>query len=292
MHPLAVKTVEKLDSITFDELLGQSDPFVSAECRFDLSEVRWVSPAGLVQLAAACHALKRDGHQPVVVIPSNSVRSYMCRAGWVSVVRGVARLEPVSLDLVIAAIRNQRGGNPMLLEVTKIDSGGELPELLDKIVWVLQHRLRYAKYDAFDVATAVSEVYQNTFEHSTKTCGFLAMQVYGDGVKRFVEIGFSDYDDGVLRTLTRNPKYDAIKDDGNAILTAAELGTSQFDDRTRGTGLYHLLQITRKHEGSVQIRSGRATARFRWDKKKGWVFPVALMPGVQVALTLRAKSAA
>lgn len=292
MRALALKPIDKLDAVTFDEFIGRYDPFGSSECRLDLSDVQLVTPAGMVQLVAACHALKQGGRRPTVVVPQNSVRSYLCRAGCINVLRGVARLEPVSIDLVLAALRNERGGSPMLLEVTKLDSGATLPVLLDKIVHVLRSQLHFRKEDAFDAAVAISEVCQNTFEHGAGTSGFLAMQVYGQGPKRFVEVGLADYGDGLRTTLTRNPRHATIRDDGAAILCAVELGTSQFDDRTRGTGLYHLVEIARKHGGSVQIRSGAAKVRFRMDKAKGWMFAVPAVPGVQVALTLRDRYAA
>lgn len=177
----------------------------------------------------------------------------------------------------------------MLIEVTKIQNGAELPALLDRIVYVLCHRLKYKKHDAFDVTIAVSEICQNTFDHNTHSCGFLAMQVYRGGPGRFLEIGVADYGDGLAATLKRNPHNPPILSDMEAIHQATQLGTSEFSDRTRGTGLYHLLEITYKHGGSVQIRSGGATMRYRMDKQQGWGFHVVPMPGVQIALTLPTK---
>jgi hypothetical protein len=74
-----------------------------------------------------------------------------------------------------------------------------------------------------------------------------------------------------------------------AIRLATKLGASEHDDPTKGTGLYHLLEIIYKHEGSVQIRWGSAKVRYRMDKQAGWTFHVARMPSVRVALTLPTK---
>src|SRR6185503_9760628 len=133
---------------------------------------------------------------------------------------------------------------PMLVEVTRIDSGGAVPPLLDQIVWVLRYRLKYRKHDAFDVTTAVSELCQNTFDHNSGTPGFVAMQVYGKESKRFLEVGVSDLGAGLAETLRRNPKNGLIRSDLGAIKLATKLGTSEHDDPTRGTGLFHLLEIT------------------------------------------------
>jgi hypothetical protein len=282
--------MEKLDAASFDELLG-NDPFVRQNGRsvvFDLTGVRFVAPSALVQLAAACHALARGGHKPKIAIDVDSVRSYVARAGFVSVIEDVAEMEPFMSPLLYGS---RRGANPLLIEVTRIKSGYELPDLLDQIVWVLRNRLKYKKFDAFDVATAISEICQNTFDHNQYTCGFLAMQVYGKGSRRFLEIGIADYGDGLAATLARNPRNGVIQSDSAALEVATRLGTSEHDDPTRGTGLHHLLELTYKHEGSVQIRSGAAKVRYRMDKRKGWFFSVPLMPGVQVALQLRSKVA-
>jgi len=281
-------SIIKLDSISFDDLLKQQDPFGADEATLDLTDVQFVSPAALVQLAAACHALTRDGRPPVIRVVEPDVRSYLSRAGFFAVLEGVAAVDPP----MIRSHRYEalRGSNPLLIEVTKLEKGRELPDLLDAIVTVLRERLKYRKYDAFDVATAVSEIAQNTFDHNAHTCGFVAMQVYGKGKRRFLEIGVADFGDGLAATLRRNPQH-APRTDVDAIKLAVQLGTSEHDDPTRGTGLHHLLEITYKHEGSVQIRSGAAKVRYRMDERRGWIFVVPSMPGVQIALTLRSKEA-
>ncbi len=115
------------------------------------------------------------------------------------------------------------------------------------------------------------------------------MQVYQRGPKCFLEIAVADYGEGLATTLRRNPDNPPIISDKEAIRQATQLGISEFSDRTRGTGLYHLLEIAYKHSGSVQIRSGSAKVRFRMDKQRGWDFSVTSMPGVQIALTLPTK---
>lgn len=275
---------EKLDSISFDTLLATQRPFENSGGSFDLSGVRFVSPAALVQLAAACHVVAREGGNASILVPDPSVRSYLARAGLEGALDDVAQIQPSTSR----AYRAWHGTNPMLIEVSKIKSGAELPELLDRIIWALQHRLRFRKSDAFDVATVVSEVCQNTFDHNDDTFGFLAMQVYGGTTKRFLEIGIADYGIGLAKSLRRNAKNPAVSDD-RAILLATRPGVSAIDDPTRGTGLHHLLQKTYRHRGSVQIRSGRAKLRFRMDKRRGWSFRVPTMPGVQIALTLPAS---
>ena len=277
----------KLDSVSFDELMARQEPFQGGSCTFDLSGVQLITPSALVQLAAVCYALHEDDQEPVIILDNPSVCTYLARAGFMATVSPVAKIEPSSFtDYPYEYLR---GSNPMLMELTKMESGAALPDLLDNIVYVLRRKLTYLKYDAFDVVTAISEICQNTFDHNRQTCGFIAMQGYGKGSKRFLEIGVADYGEGLAETLRRNPKNPKIPSDLEAIALATKLGTSEHDDPTRGTGLYHLLEITYKHEGAVQIRSGAGKVRYRMDKKQGWAFSVPYVPGVQVALTLGTK---
>ena len=282
------QVIERVDSVTFDKIVAQADPFFGNDCSFDLTSVKWVSPAGLVQLATTCYALNKIGRRPSIFLSDDSVASYLSRSGFVAAIRPVATIEPGSLATV--PFDWVRGSNPMLIEVTKIETGRDLPQLLDNIVMVLRTKLKYKKRDAFDVATVISEVGQNTFDHNKETCGFVAMQVYERQRGRsFLEIGIGDYGDGIAKTLSRNPNNPVVKTDLEAIQIATNLGVSEHDDPTRGTGLYHLLEITYKHEGMVQIRSGRGNVRYQMDKRMGFPFPVAYVPGVQIALQLARK---
>jgi hypothetical protein len=61
-------------------------------------------------------------------------------------------------------------------------------------------------------------------------------------------------------------------------------GASAYADPTRGTGLYHLLELVAKQAGAVQIRSGTATVHY--DRHQRWTGTVPWMAGVHVALTL------
>lgn len=281
----------KLDSVSFDRFLEDHRPLTDGDGRLDLKGVTLITPGALVPLAALCHAMAKVGKSPVILTDDDSVRRYLLRSGFVTEVSSVAVFEPQITPALAVLYSRWRGANPMILEVKRIANGAALPVLLDQIVWVLRYRLKYRKHDAYDVTTAISEICQNTFDHNSGTAGLIAMQVYGKGEKRFLEIGVSDDGVGLAATLRRNPKNGPILSDFEAIQTATELGTSEHDDLTRGTGLYHLLQITYRHKGSIQIRSGSSKVRYRMDRQRGWGFAVTPTPGVHVALTLPSKAA-
>ena len=280
----------KLSSDTLDQLLRRQNPFVTGLDILDLGQVTFITPGGLVPLAAICHALARQQRSLTIKVDNVAVRGYLMRSGFPAVVRNLASIEPALPPVASLLSDMRRGTNPLLIELTLLESGSGLPQLLDQIVRVLRYRLKYKKYEAFDIATAVSEICQNTFDHNDQTCGFIAMQGYNGQKGRFIEIAVADFGIGLAQTLRRNPKNSHIKNDYDAIRHAAQLGTSEHDDPTRGTGLHHLLEIAYRHGGSVQIRSGAATVRYRMDKKQGWFFSAVPIPGVHISFGLRSKA--
>lgn len=281
-------TISKLDAVAFDALLRTQDPFGASNPRFDLRGVKFITPSAMVQLAAACHALDQEGRRATISLHGLEVPSYLLRSNFVKVVQSVARFDPPYKANLLDTFDHLQGSKSVLVEVTKIETGRALQKLLPRIVDGLIVQLGYPENAAFDVATAVSEISQNTFDHNDETCGFLAMQVYRQASTPFLEIGVADYGDGLATTLRRNQAYAYLTTDWEAIEHAIQNRTSQYDDKTRGTGLHHLMRIASTHSGSVQIRSGNASLRYRADKQTGRRIAVPPMPGVHIALTLPA----
>lgn len=284
MGRVVAAPIRKLTGVTFDALLERANPFRDAACEFDLRDVELVTPSAMVQVAAAAHALAQEGRLLTIRVERDSVRSYLARCGLVEALEGVAQIEP-SMSADIHRYDHLRGSNLHLLEITKIQDGRALPGLLDRIVNLLRTKFKYRKNDALDIATVISEVSQNTFDHNDGAYGFIALQVYRGKNGRFAEFGVADCGLGLRTTLSRNPRY-RISSDVQAIQLATQLGVSQHADETRGTGLHHLLRIAYKHAGSVLIRSGGGKVSYRGDTQRGVGFPVPPMPGVQIQVHL------
>jgi anti-sigma regulatory factor (Ser/Thr protein kinase) len=243
-----------------------------------------LTPAALVQLAAACYALRHAGRQPVLRADEAAVRRDLWRCGFVQVVQPVTTLEP---PLVLAPGADQAPRtSPLLLNVTRLATSADLPALLDRLLAILRQRLHYRPDDARDVATAVSELCQNTFDHNAHAGAFLAMQVAGGADPRGLELAIADDGAGLAATLRRHPHQAPPASDLEAIQLAVRRGTSAYDDPTRGTGLYHLLALIAKQAGVVQIRSGTATVRYQRGQPQEWASAVPWRPGVHVTLTL------
>ncbi|MGK2860237.1 MAG: hypothetical protein ACSLFQ_23825 [Thermoanaerobaculia bacterium] len=286
------ENIDQLNSATFDDFLRVANPFANGQTSLDLRDVRFISSGALVQLAAASHGIAARSGRPTICVENANVRTYLVRSGFVAAVAREAQFDPAFEENVLHQFDHLHGSNPMLLEVTKIETGSSLPPLLDRIVALLRTKLQYRKPDAFDLATVISEVAQNTFDHNSQTCGFLALQAYKPRRgRRFVEIGIADFGAGLRATLERNPDAAQwIKSDTDAIAIATRLGMSQHQDATRGTGLHHLLRVAVRGGGSVHIRSGTGKIVYRGDRNQGYRFTVPAMPGVQVVISVPTRT--
>lgn len=100
----------------------------------------------------------------------------------------------------------------------------------------------------------------------------------------------ADIGAGVATTLRGNSHHAHLTSDLEAVKHATRPLVSRYADPTHGTGLFHLVETTYKHRGTVQIRSGAGTVRYRTERKQGWGFHVPSLPGVQIALTLPSKA--
>lgn len=68
MSHIKPSTISKLDAISFDALLREQGILVSPAPRFDLRSVRFITLAELVQLAATCYALHREGRAATTML--------------------------------------------------------------------------------------------------------------------------------------------------------------------------------------------------------------------------------
>ena len=254
----------KLTTTTFDKFIEELDPYGKAVVEIDLRPFEFISSAILVQLAALCHSLHGFGKQITVKLNKKKYL-YLMRAGFIPSIKTVAKIEPAEVEMA-GYYQALQGLNRFLIEVKKLESLEDLPRLFDRIINTLCDKLSFPQNEAFDTVNAISEVCQNIFEHNQGVCGFIAMQVYKAEEKSFLEIGISDCGSGLRTTLKRNIKNKGIKTDLEAINFATKALTSEFDDPTRGTGLYHLLRIMKIHSGVVQIQSGSGKVRHRINK--------------------------
>lgn len=73
-------------------------------------------------------------------------------------------------------------------------------------------------------------------------------------------VGISDSGIGIPNSLRKNPLYDGLADDKDAILRATEMDVTGTDSQ-RGAGLHHVMERTRAYRGELLIISDRGFMR-------------------------------
>ena len=278
--------INKFISTTFTEIVRNQKLLEISEPVLDLSNFSFISPGGLVPLTALCFDLSNKGRTLKIKVSDPNLRNYFVKSGFLDVARKIVRFDPQLLPTRLVEYDDWKGLNTKLIELTKIENHNDLDPILKKTINTLRGEMKYPINDAFNMGIALSEMCQNTIDHNNEVCGFFSMQLFNSGQRPFMEIGISDCGVGLSQTLSENPKNPALKDDFEAIKLATALGSSQYDDPTRGTGFHHLIKIVEKYLGSIRITSGSATLYYRADKNETLSFNSVPMPGVTVVLSL------
>lgn len=256
----------------------------------DLRELDFIDLFAMAGLAYLCQELEDNvGCRVKLELGEAGACGFLPRAGFFDVLPPTVDLSDFPMARV-EVMRYYRGSNPAFLELTRIDSFNVIDDILDKFIHILQRRLKYPRHETYDIAIVLSELCHNILDHNSPAAeGVAAMQVYNGQAGRFIQVIVGDRGHGIRETLRRNQAYTNLTSDTDAILRSVDLGVSEHDDQIRGNGLYHLLELTFKHQGAVHIRSGTGKVYFRMDRREYHVFSVPRLQGTQFSITFPAK---
>ncbi len=278
-----------LNEITYDKFLSINNPFLSNNPIIDLRDLNFISTSVMVNLIAGCLWINERTGKPTILIDGSNSISVLGRMGFFQILNGLANVYPARNGLDI--IRNIRlsGTNPVLIEATRIDNMADIPGLLSQINKVLIDKLNYLPKDSVNITSSISEMISNIIDHNNNYYGFLAMQAIQSIGK--LEVSVADCGIGIQNSLQKNPIYNnSVTTDLHAIQAATtERVTSIENDKTRGNGLYQIYRNSKQYGATLQIRSGNAAIRYRFDrviKNNGEAYfdGLAWMPGTQICL--------
>ncbi|TDN42550.1 hypothetical protein EDF64_11125 [Curtobacterium flaccumfaciens] len=208
----------------------------------DLSDLGFVTPAGLVAIAAYAHKARTRGRAVHVLRPkSDDVANYVARA------RLGKQLEDVGATHDLPSVREHEVGDSLLTVTPFVDARGA-EELATRVWEVVHDQDEDAAAIMFMSLTAMGE---NVLEHSRSPRGYAAAQkTHGGTVFRFA---VADAGRGFARALRRHKP----RDDSHALKIALEPGVSGVDEENRGYGLTELRDKVRDMGGTLRLRSGR-----------------------------------
>ncbi len=285
-------TVYNLDA--FLARVDASRPPIGGLVQIDLRGLDFIDLFAMVGLAFLCGDLCDSGGCRVSLqLGEGDGCGFLARAGFFdilpSVVVELCDLPPARLSYM----RLFYGSNRALLEFTRLDSYQTVREVLNRVKHTLQRQLKYSHDDARRLTMMLSEVCHNVLDHHDDprgADGVVAMQVHGKGTDRFVQVVVGDRGRGIRGTLSRHRDHADLMSDVEAIGRSVEPGTSEYDDPTHGTGLYHLLRLARLHGGTVHIRSGSGKLYSRAGHAEAMLLTVPTLGGTQFSLAFPAKS--
>lgn len=260
----------------------------------DLRQMAFIDLFSMVGIAFVCHDLQYQTRLPVrLELSEDGACGFLPRVGFFDILpehpAPIIDFPPARIEF----LRLYHGANPGLLELTRIDSNQAIEAILDKFIAMLRHRLKYPKDEANDLAIMLSELCHNIIDHHpdpSRAGGVAAMQVHDGQGGRFLQVVVADRGDGIRRTLARNTAFASLTSDTEAIDQSVQLGVSEYEERTRGNGLYHLLRLTSQHKGTIHIRSGAGKMYYRADRAAPQLFAVAPLTGTQFALAFPVKN--
>ncbi len=285
-----------LTAYNFDDFLARAalDRLAPGEpVVIDLRGLEFIDLFGMAGLAYLCGDLRDGaGREVGLELGEGTACGFLERAGFFDIlpvaVTERCDLPPARLDYM----RLFYGGNRALIEFTRIDSHRTIDDVLDKAMHILRHRLRYSRNETRGLAMMLSEVCRNILDHhgdGDRAEGLVAMQAHGRAGDRFVQVVVGDRGRGIRHTLSRHPDYAGLSSDVEAIARSVQLGASEHDDPTHGTGLYHLLRLAGQSGGTVHLRSGGGKLYLRADRGERRLLSVPMLSGTQVVITLPAR---
>jgi hypothetical protein len=158
-------------------LLKRRNPWKTPRFEIDLLGFDFISPTVIAMLVSTIRYSGNAGFRPLVKVDDISVRSYLARTRCLLEILPFADIEPEIPASDLASVPNTWGSNNELIEATPIDRGA-LQTIPNSVITLIHTNFQFPAIHAYEIASAVSEICQNTIDHNQKECGFFAMQVY------------------------------------------------------------------------------------------------------------------
>ena len=245
--------------------------------RIDLSDLRSISPIGVITLICLIRKLSEVGIRFDVVVPNHDdTWTYLYQIGFLEVLE-----QFVPLEVSEAVLQRVDQSVRALIPVRSFTSYQEVEEIAAQVEEVFQESPDGLAPLLPTCHTVVAELAGNVVAHSGTGVGWVFAQRYATGESRVIEIAVGDSGIGVRRSLAKNAKHkSAGLDDRGALSRALGDGVSGVDDPYRGYGLGQIrAEIGSGLERGLFMASGRGRLRiYRSGRFRTW--SGAEVPGV------------
>lgn len=260
---------------------------ITPSLSLDLSGVTFVTPSGIVALAAMIeHAHSRLSALRVILPRHLDCRRYLAAAGFA---QAISRWADVPQSEDVCGIEPSAGVDT-LLPLCRLSGTEEIPELLRGLEHALDAMLGHgdASWDSTKqpILSTIRELCDNVFQHAGGAPGWVAAQKYRNRIsgKDYVEIAIGDTGRGIRRTLATRFTELLKVSDGEALERMLVEHLTRSTNAYRGVGFFVLQKATKDLDGSFFLRSGAgALERARRGalvRKEG----LSVWPGAQLEM--------
>lgn len=288
-----IKISKKLTDIyflDFCEILNSSMDEIlrKREVVFDLSEVEFIDPFGMISIIGACrHLYNHSNVSSKIILPNGQAGRYMYNAGFDSLEKLDAFIEVKKPGFVFDwfKVEKESGG-----QLTFFEREGDIRKITQEVEqWMSDHGFNEAQ--RFSISTFISEMVQNVCQHSnTPQNGVLCRQRYMNKQgKSFLSWAIGDAGVGIRQSLL-NANVPGIHNmsDSDAIQEVLKGRSSIQDDITRGNGFPNLFKEAQERRATLFIHSNSGVYGWntRMNSQKKMVWDKSPISGTTVSFSL------
>jgi anti-sigma regulatory factor (Ser/Thr protein kinase)/anti-anti-sigma regulatory factor len=253
MLQIALRGGFRIDQL--ERLIAAVAPLASleepSEVTLDLSGLAHISPASLAALVSSIsEALHRGVIAPgsMYVAPKNQlVALQLDRVGFHRLLMGT--------DISSASGRHPPGDGSRAFQT--FNAQEHLDEISTSLTLAATEALNITGKDRTAVLLAVEEIARNVVDHAQSPIGGFAIAQRSTSRLEF-EVAVADGGVGIAASLRRNPRYQGVKTDSEAIEQALMPGVTSNPGRdNHGVGLATIRDMLRENGGTLLVRSGR-----------------------------------
>jgi len=250
----------------------------------DMGAVRFIRPYGAIALVMTVRQLAaRSGHRVQILNLRPDVHQYLHRMDFFDVVRPWTVSPPTPEE---EWARSQQTQN--LLELTRIGDHDDIKNVVLRADRIFTRWL--GSSDLKRLLSILSELCSNIHQHSGDEHGCVMIQRYERSTEGVVEVSLAVGDLGCGIRGSLSARYPKIgKEPLNYIYAALQGRTARLTGRG-GLGLRHVEGIVQGYKGWFWLRSETAAILTYGPNDRREERGLALLPGTQAAVLLKAPS--
>lgn len=248
-------------SLNFESLENLIPQVFENGITFDLGDLSFVTPWGVVGLSSILTEMKGRGLAFEVIEPRNSdVLNYLKRVRFDEFAKELGVLD--SHFKVLAGVSlHEHPAMDRLIELSRLSYRHDFQSREEQLAVILQ-RIGMEEEKTYLAVALIAEVVDNIFTHNFGRWPFV--QIPGGLIMaqkwakvNTIKVAIGDFGVGIRTTLAEIPKYKSIATDEEAIRKALEPDVTSRPQQRGGNGLPFILrEIQGDLRGQLDIRSG------------------------------------